>query len=167
MTIDDYIEAIIPIINLCLKEIDINKQGYKKTHLWYLYRQSFYGFTEFIDWKTRCKASVGADQVFTIKNPGNDIRNYKWPQQNDFDGKSRFKGIFLLEHIYTGIMFREAITKLPLEEITIQKIRQIIDNNYFVAWILRDEDKKLGRLSRGESYQDALNYYESKGVILL
>lgn len=166
MTINEYAEAILPIIKLCLKEKANNPTSYKSSHLWYIYRQAFYGFTEFIDWKSRCRVSVDAMAEYKKIDPFGDLRNRKWYEQKDFDSGIQ-KGKFHLEHIFTGDMFRDAIESLSAELLTVDRLVDIVRDHYSVAWILKTENKRLPRSDRGKSLQEALKIYEQKGIKLL
>jgi hypothetical protein len=71
-----------------------------------------------------------------------------------------------LEHIYTGEMFRDTVEALSDAERTPQKIMQIIQDNYYVAWILKEENKTLPLSYRGKTIDDALSIYEKSGIKL-
>lgn len=164
-SIDDYAQAILPIINLCLKEKEVNREAYKKSHLWYLYRQAFYGFGDFMDGQV-AYVSTRAMEAYKKKDKDGDLRTRKWSEQPTFDS-GRQGGIFHLEHIYTGDMFRSAIEEEAKGGLTAQKIVQLIKDNYRVAWILKSENKDLPRSERGNSLADALAIYAKKNINLL
>ena|SRR3989338_5467307 len=164
-TLEEYIGIVLSIANLCSKEKTKNPKSYKSLHIWYLYRQAFYGFIEFIDWKTACRASERAVEEYRKIDPLGDIRTQKWSDQPKFDN-GRQNGEFHLEHVYTGDMFRDAVEMLPEDERTTQSIAQIIRNNYCIAWILKGENKLLPRSSRGKTLGDAINIYSKYGIQL-
>ncbi len=164
-SIEDYAEAIIPVINLCLKEKKENLKLYKKSHLWYLYRQAFYGFGDFMDGQSAYRMSAGAAEEYKKIDPVGDLRMRKWSEQPTFDS-GRQKGIFHLEHVYTGDMFRDAVEALAEDGLTAQKLVQLIEKNYCVAWILKTENTHLPMSKRGKTLEDALAVYAEKGVQL-
>ena len=163
MNINEYIEAILPIAKLCLKEKANNPISYKSSHLWYLYRQAFYGFADFIS-LSRYMASSRAFAKYRKIDPSGNIRKRRWFEQPEFD-KGRKK--FHLEHIYTGDMFREAIELLPKNKRIVQGVRDIINREYCVAWILKEENKLLPKKKRGKSLQDAFKIYQQAGLRLI
>jgi hypothetical protein len=156
-------KAILPLIirgNIMQKEKPL---GYKNTQLWYLYRQIFYGFSEYIDWDSRCLASVKAQNKYNELGYEGSLRQRRWREQPEFDGRARLNGNFLLEHIFTGNMFRSMISEIPVHNLTTEIVREIIGENYYVAWILRTEDKLL-KGKRGKTIDDALKFYNNKGI---
>lgn len=158
MTIEEYTEAILPVIKLSLNERS------KKSHLWYLYRQSFYGFTELID-PSHYRVSSEADREYHLIEPGGDFKNMTWIEQPKFD-KGRKK--FILEHVYTGDMFRAAIEELyASNQLTTMNLVDLVQKNYCVAWITKEENKRLPRSKRGASLQEALEVYSKNGIRLL
>lgn len=166
MTIQEYTEAIVPIILLCRKEKVLNPTSYRRSHLWYLYREAFYGFSEFSDWKAKYRESFKANEMSKQLRPPVTLLNQTWYDQNNFD-TGRLNGKFHLEHIYTGNMFRDAIDALSDNELTAKKVVDIIKKNYQLAWILKVEDRQLSKKKRGENILDALNFYKSKKIDLL
>ena len=165
-TLEAYADIVLSIATLCNKERLENPKPYKGLHIWYLYRQAFYGFAEFIDWKTACRASERALEKYREEDPSGDIRTQKWSDQPRFDN-GRQKGKFHLEHVYTGDMFRGAIETLPEKERTPQNITRLIQDNYCVAWILKKENALLPRSNRGKTLEDAINIYSRHGIRLL
>lgn len=168
-SLEEFIESIIPIILLVRKERERNPKRYKKTQLWYLYRQIYYGFGKngVLDWNKICFASVKAQNEYLKLNKGDDIRKRVWEEQSEFDGQLRHEGKFLLEHVFTGDMFRKAVDNLKDEELTISNIKEIIEDNYYVAWILREENRKLGKKSRGTCVNDAFKFYKNKEIYFI
>ena len=128
MTLDEYIETIIPIVRALRNERARNARGYKRLHLWYLYRQSFYGFTEFLDVATHCKASRRAQEEYTRRGRQDNLKEMTWNDQPRFDPG---REIFLLEHTYTGDMFRADIDDLDENELTVEKIAGLVRTKYF------------------------------------
>lgn len=164
MSLDQYIKVLIPIIKLCNLEKVKNKNGYKGTQLWYLYRQFYYGFGDFLDWESRCLVSDAAKTAYGRIAPGSDLRKKKWYEQSDFD-KGHQNGIFHLDHVFTGNMFRDAIDNIPPNDLSVEGIKKIIEDNYYVAWILKKpENKNLGRKKRGQIVQDAIKFYKKNKI---
>jgi hypothetical protein len=156
MTIEEYTTAILPLIEYCKKEKSTN------SHAWYLYRQSFYGFIDFIDSNKRKKVSEQALSLYRKTNPKRALRKRLWKEQPTFDrGREKFH----LEHIYSGDMFRKAISQLPSGELTVTNIVKIVRENYCVAWITKEENRRLPR-SRGSSLKEALTRYKKEGIKL-
>lgn len=133
----------IPIINLVQKEQ--NPKGYKKLQLWYLYRQFFYGFPNFMPWKDICTVSKAAQLKFQELGNKDSLTNKYWTDQPKFDLGRK---IFNLDHIYTGDMFRNNVNDLWLKnnnKIDPDELSKLILDNYKMAWILKTEDKRLPR----------------------
>jgi len=164
-SLEDYTEAILPIIKLCLREKVENQKSYKKLLIWYIYKQIFYSFIDFMDLRSICKVSSRAVTEYQKIDSSGDLRMRKWSEQPAFD-KGRQKGIFHLEHVYTGDMFRRAVESLPKKDLTTNKLVELVQKNYCVAWILKEENKHLPRSNRGKSLEDALEIYSKVGINL-
>ncbi|MGD1847886.1 MAG: hypothetical protein ACFB10_21030 [Salibacteraceae bacterium] len=164
MSIEEYIAAMLPMVELLDREKKVNPKGYKKRQLWYLYRQYFYGFAEFIDREILFNASKKAQTEFEIQQPGRRLVNQDWKDQPQFD---QGRKIFNLDHIYTGEMFRNAVdTLISEDELSVEKIAMLIRNNYRMAWILKDEERRLHRSKRGKTLNDALKEYSKCEIVL-
>lgn len=161
----EYSKIVLSIANQCLTREGESK-SFKSLHIWYLYRQSFYGFEDYLDWSKCCRVSEQAQAVYQKIRPGEDMRINKWKDQPRFDD-GRQRGKFHFEHVYTGDMFRDAVDSLHGIERTPEKIMQIIEENFCVAWILKEENKKLPPSKRGENLRNALGVYKEKGIKLL
>ena len=118
-----------------------------------------------MDLHSICKVSSRAIIEYKKIDSGGDLRMRKWSEQPTFD-KGRQKGIFHLEHVYTGDMFRNAVELLPDKDLTVHKLVELIQKNYCVAWILKEENKLLPKSNRGESLEDALQIYSKVGINL-
>lgn len=163
MTIDDYIEAIIPIIRACRKFT--TKSSYTAHTLHYLYRQAFYGFFEFGE----CGVSENAQKKYQELKTTDDVTTKTVNDQRKFERKkcrSQSGGaIFHLEHVYTGSMFHEDIDALNDDEITVEAIKNIVEKNYKTAWITKEEDVRLTKAGfKSQREEDA---YEKVGITLL
>lgn len=162
----EYCRVVIAMADMCRVEQTRNPKTYKSLHIWYLYRQAFYGFMDHLDWSKCCKVSERAQAEYQKTSPSGDIRLKKWADQPMFD-EGRQKGKFHFEHVFTGGMFRDAVERLNGTERTPEKVMQIIQENFCVAWILKEENKLLPQSSRGENLSAALAIYEDRGIKLL
>jgi len=43
-TLNEYVKVVLSMVDICKKEKIANSKTYKKLHIWYLYKQAFYGF---------------------------------------------------------------------------------------------------------------------------
>lgn len=162
MELKEYIGTVFPIIEQVCKARAKKEKG---NHLTYLYRQVFYGFGEIV--KERIFVSIEALVYFKTLNLRQQLMLHEldWACQPKYD--SHREGL-ILEHIYTGGMFRNQMDDLFNNGIlTIENICQVLKENYCVAWILRDEDSKLIKSDRGKSLNDALVHYEEKEIYLM
>lgn len=165
MKLEEYIDIMIPMIILLNKEEKERPKTYKSRQLWYIYRQYFYGFAEFIKWHTLINASKDAQDLFKTDSPGLSILDQHWKDQPNFDKGRR---VYNLDHIYTGQMFRNAVAILVKEEkLTTENIAHIIKENYRMVWILKSEEKRIKRSDRGLTLNDAINHYQSKQISLV
>ena len=161
-TLKEYAKIVLFIADLCNKEKLKNPKSYKNLHSWYLYRQAFYGFIEYIDSKDYLVSQRALEEYKKIDQFG-DIKTRKWSEQPKFD---KGRKIFHLEHIYTGDMFREALDSLSENNRTAENIARIIRDNYRIAWILKKENKLLPRSSRGKTLEDAMKIYSEHEINL-
>jgi hypothetical protein len=165
MTLDEYVETLIPIIKALRSEKARNRRGYKKLQLWYLYRQFFYGFKEFLDDATHCKVSRRAQEEYARGGQEGNLEDMTWNDQPRFDPG---RETFLLEHTYTGDMFRADIDELDDNELTVDRIAGLVRAKYFVAWILREEDNILNELGyRNERPENPFEAYRQAGIELV
>ena len=166
MSIEEYTSALLPMINLCMIERERNPSSYVKTQLWHLYEQAFYGFIEFVDWDSHCRVSSKALAHYRHTYPDGHLKKRKWFEQKEFNLGGRHSA-YLLEHVYTGEMFRNAIDSLGEHHRTVEHIVRLVQTEYCVAWILRQENGRLPRSRRGKTLQDALDVYRKVGIELL
>ena len=165
MTLQEYIEIMIPMVKVIYREEESDPKNFKRTQLWYIYRQYFYGFAKFINRKKLFDASISAQKKFEELEEGKEIVNEDWGDQPRFDPGRK---IFNLDHIYTGSMFRNALKELDsLNKLNVSDIEALIQNNYRMAWILKEEEKRLPRFNRNKTLNDALQIYESNGIHLI
>ena len=171
ISIEKYIELAFPIIEFCAKEGQ--EKEIKKNHLWYLYRQFFYGFGMFF---TKNYYSQKAELIFkdlyetyllecvekNIEPKMIKIDSFGWNTQPLID-KGRNK--LILEHMYTGTMFRNDIQDLFNKDIlSIEEIKNLATSNYKVCLITRCENKGLHKTHRG---LDPMNYYSEQKIIIV
>lgn len=162
----EYSRIVLSMADLCRVEQAQNLKTFKSLHIWYLYRQAFYGFMDHLDWSKCCKVSESAQAEYQKAFPGEDIRTKKWVDQPVFD-EGRQKGKFHFEHVFTGSMFRDAVDQLIGAERTPEKVMQIIQENFCVAWILKEENKLLPPSKRGTDLNAALSVYKKCGINLV
>ena len=105
--------------------------------------------------------------IFTEKSKGTSLAgrslsNIKWTEQPIFDPERKF---LMLEHMYTGTMFRIDVLKLLKEgRLSIEEVAQLIYDNYNVCWITKKENEKLAKtIRKGNLFE----YYEDKKIIIV
>lgn len=162
----EYSRIVLAMADLCRVEQMRNPKTFKSLHIWYLYRQAFYGFMDHLDWSKCCKVSERAQAEYQKTSNGEDIRLKKWADQPMFD-EGRQRGKFHFEHVFTGSMFRDAVERLNGAERTPEKVMQIIQENFCVAWILKEENKLLPSSKRDESLNTAFGIYKDCGIKLV
>ena len=173
LNLESYLEKVWPILEYCTKEIEIDEKTGRPTldtaskkHIWYLYRQSFYGFDTVVN-NTKYYYSAAANLIFTEKSKGTSLAgrslsNIKWTEQPIFDPQRKF---LMLEHMYTGTMFRIDVLKLLKEgRLSIEEVAPLIYDNYNVCWITKEENEKLDKTIRGGNL---FEYYEDKKIIIV
>lgn len=159
-TLSDYCAVVLALADLCKRE---QKDGApnKALHSWYLYRQAFYGFHDYLKLANRDLASQRANKRFGELLPGRDIRDLVWSDQPSFDPKRRE---FHCEHVYSGNMFRNHVDQIINTSERVEKLANIVQENFRIAWILKEEDRKLKRSDRGDTLQSALERYSKVGI---
>lgn len=163
MSLNEYYEIFAPLMAACLRK---RKQSdFKKMHLWYLYRQAFYGLGECLQWNAICCLSTSAASEFSKLRPSEELRALRWSDQPSFDPGRK---LFHLEHIYTGDMFRAAVESAA-PTIDAASFAELVTNNFAVAWILKSENasENLRKSYRGVFLIDALQEYRKAGIQLL
>jgi hypothetical protein len=169
LLLKEYVTLIWPILEYSTKHIISidGKPVFKNEsdkHIWYLYRQSFYGFIN-VSGNLKILYSKEANDFFTLKKIGTELESLTldlvpWNKQTIFD-KEREK--LLLEHMYTGSMFRNDIWSIYKEnKLSIESVSDLINNNYKVCWITKEENKRLHKTTRDN---DVLNYYQEVAKI--
>ena len=163
MTLKEYIKIVFPI----LKEAHKNRKTkpITKSPLNYIATTIFYGLLEIDEFNSNVQVSKMAQEVYNNieNNDKPDLRNLQWIDQSKYDPK---RELFILEHIYTGKMFKNALDNIIEEELTEEKVIEIIRKNYQAAWITRGENKDLNKSIRGENLDNALKHYNDMEIEL-
>ena len=171
LTLSTYLEKVWPILEYCTAEI-MNDKGkpvlntdYKK-HIWYIYRQIYYGFFHVLPNK-KYYFSQEAEIVFKRNSKGTKLENISFEKitgeyQNIFD---KGKKELLVEHMYPGTMFRLAVWEMYISNVlTIENVSQLIINKYSICWVTRTENKRLHKTKReGNLFE----YYKDKKIIIV
>jgi hypothetical protein len=170
-SIDKYLELVFPIIEYCVKESQ--KKEIKKNHLWYQYRQIFYGFGMFFTGNYYSQeAELKFKELYKTyllkcleinKEPVKiTIESFDWRTQPLIDEGRKD---LLLEHMYSGTMFRSDIQNLFNKGIlSIEEIKKLVTSNYKVCLIARSENQKLHKTQRGI---DPIEYYSKNGITII
>lgn len=179
----EYVKLIWPLIEYCTNNVmdengKVNITRVNK-HQWYLYRQAFYGFSNFLEIKTFY--SEQAQKIFEILCEENKAFAFKektlaqvsWEEQPIFDPGRRY---IILEHMYTGTMFRKKLLEMSLrKELTIDAVVNLIKKNYNICWIEKHkhhglhytesyipENKRIHKTKRGDN---VFEYYDQSAGI--
>lgn len=139
-TLKGYVEIIWPILNYCTVNV-MDEDGKpiindENKHIWYLYRQAFYGFSNYV--KPKQYYSKKAAEFFhkkknEIRFPFQSLEEINWENQHIIDANRAY---LILEHMYTGTMFRLDILNLHKKnELTLDEVCKIIIDNYKICWI--------------------------------
>ena len=166
VTTNEYTRAILDLIKVRLRLKKDNDKSDAAKHLDYLYGQALRGYEMF--GKKYASRAVQAEYE-TLGNRGR-ITDWQMRQCKKFEKRGRLKGAFQFEHVYTIRMFDEAIRSLPESNVNEDSIIQIVNSNYAVAWITKDEDRRLGKRyksERGKTLADALDIYKGLGIELI
>lgn len=165
MTLEDYLQTMIPIVDLAYREKDHSPKNFKSTKLWFLYRHYFYGFEEFIDRDQLMYVSNDAKQEYEKITNRDDLIQQEWKDQPKWDkGRKNFN----YDHIFTGDMFREAVELLWLQKtLNLENLVSLVKENYRIAWILKSEEKRIPKSKRGKILKDAIEIYKTQNISLL
>ena len=94
-----------------------------------------------------------------------NLAHLNWEHQPQFD---KGRKTFNLDHIFTGGMFRKALKRLlEADNLNIESISELVQENYRMAWILKEEERRLPRSERGDNLQSALNIYHTNDIAIL
>ena len=169
ITIESYSEIIFPLIKHCC--IESQSKEYQKDHLWYLYRQAFYGYGMFQDKNLYSENAFNKFNELYAKYLSETTKRNKipkiltieginWSEQPLIDKK---REELLFEHMYTGTMFREDITRLYHKgNLDVTEISKLIRLKYKICLITKEENLNLHKTHRGF---DPVEYYQSIGGI--
>ena len=170
--IEKYIELVFPIIQHCA--IESQKKDFQKNHIWYLYRQIFYGFGDF-DIKPNEKVYHSENALNCFKELNSKykkeceslnkkpkelmISTLTWNEQPLIDPARKH---LLFEHMYTGTMFREDVISLHISgKLSAQSLLTLVQEKFMVCLITKDENKKLHKTQRGS---DPIAYYTEQKI---
>lgn len=166
-----YIKLIWPILEYCTKHL-INDDGKpvlnseSDKHIWYLYRQAFYGFFNVLN-EPKQFYSKGAELEFNrlvrgTPFDGRSLSTITWNEQVLFD---KGRQHLLIEHMYTGSMFRLAVREKYKEgALEIDSVCKIVEDNYKVCWITKSENERLHKTKR---QGDLIEYYASRKIYIV
>ena len=168
----EYLKLIWPILEYCTKEIMDKKTGkpifntdYKK-HIWYIYRQIYYGLFYVLPNK-KYYFSKEAEIIFKKNSKGTRLEKYSLENitgelQNIFD---KGKKELLVEHMYPGTMFRLAVWEMYRNnKLSVKNVSQLILSKYSICWVTRIENKRLHKTRReGNLFE----YYKDKKIIVI
>jgi hypothetical protein len=166
ITISEYTNAILDLIKVCRRLKKDNDKSDAAKHLDYLFGQALRGYEMF----GKMYASRAAQAEYEKMGNQGRITQWQMRQCKKFEKRGRLKGAFQFEHVYTIRMFQQAIRSLPESKINEDSIIQIVNANYAVAWITKDENCRLDKqykFNRGESLPDAINIYKKLGIDLI
>jgi len=166
MTKNEYTKAILDLIKVRLRLKKDNDKSDAAKHLDYLYGQALRGYEIF---GKKYASRAAQEEYETLGNRG-PISQWQMRQCKEFEKRGRLKGAFQFEHVYTIHMFDKAICSLPVSDVNEDSIIQIVNSNYAVAWITKDEDRLLDehyKSDRGKTLADALDIYKRLGIELI
>jgi len=89
---------------------------------------------------------------------GADLRRETWHSQKKLDGYKTFT----YEHLYPVREIRAALSRAS----TTSDAMHVLDRMLWVAWITKDEDKRLRELGFGSVREHPLQAYEAAGITL-
>jgi hypothetical protein len=183
LTLADYVSMIWPILEYCTTQIidsknkKVNITKYNQ-HQWYLYRQAFYGFENFLNLKRYYSAK--AQQIFVLLlNSENEkkidqltLDQISWEKQPIFDPGRKF---LIIEHMYTGTMFRNDVWEYYTgnkSKFNVEGICELIKKNYNICWVekafhpsLKNNGKpENSRIHKTKREGDIFDYYEKMGI---
>jgi hypothetical protein len=165
MIIEEYTQSILQLIRSAVQLEDDGTTAFSQLHN--IFRHALYGYEEF----GKKYASKKAQEKYENLGLPGQITQWQGRQQNQFDPKGKQHRVFHLEHVYTLSMFERALKKLSQEQLTVSSINKIVQDNFAVAWILREENEILNKrgykIKRGITLSNALNIYREVGVILI
>lgn len=164
MTLEEYLQTMIPIIELAYKEKKRNPKTHKSTKLWFLYRHYFYGFEEFINRDQLMYVSDSAKKEYESITKRNNLISQEWKDQPNWD---KGRKIFNYDHIFTGNMFRNLVEELWINNnLNSNTLIKLVKENYRIAWILKSEERRIPKSKRGKNIKDAIEIYRANNIIL-
>lgn len=165
MTLFEYSEIVLPIYRAEYKYRGDKSVAGKITRA--LAHHAFYGFEEF----GKRVASKRAQAEFKRRKFSGRLSNRRGHEQTDFDPNGKTRGDFFLEHVFTGTMLIHAVEKLiQRRRFSAKTLAALIRKEFCVAWILKDENRKLNKqhkTDRGRSLAEAKEIYSCLGIRLV
>lgn len=141
----EYTVMILPIIEFNVKDPNSSFERY-------LYYQSFYGYSRFFPQPISNKIV----EMYSKQNI-NPIEEY-------IRNNRGLKGDFILEHIWTGGMFRDEMKSLYLaNHLTVEKIVEVVNKNFAMGWMTKDEkrNRKDYKIRNSKRQRDEIEYLKS------
>lgn len=140
MPIERYTEIILPLIKSNIEEQIENEGYFKSNFIWYLYRQSFYGYSIYFD----RPISKGILEEYEKRNKRRDIKEFILNNRG-------LPGNFIQEHIYTGTMFRDDLKTLYEDrKFNVKNIIQVVKENFALGWYKKTEIKNFPKSKRSK-----------------
>jgi GR25 family glycosyltransferase involved in LPS biosynthesis len=174
-----YLEIIWPILNYCtiniFNEFDKPNINEENKHIWYLYRQAFYGFSNYVNPKQYYskKAAEYFEKIVKEKKLSfKSLEEVNWENQHLIDDKREY---LILEHMYTGTMFRLDVLALHKKnKLTIDEVSSCIYSNYNICWIQKnlykwDDENKINKPENNKIHKtkrigNLFDYYKECGI---
>ena len=125
-----------------------NKKGRKGFHLNYIFNQMYYGFIDFIPESNFYYSEKACNKYEKLKlrhhlTENMPLSQLKWKDQPKIDEGRK---ILHQEHIFTGTMFRKELLNAELKNPLLkEEIMELVNNKYRIAWITKEEDKRLNK----------------------
>ena len=179
ITLKDYVQMRWPILNNCT--VNVMKENGKPNindnnkHIWYLYRQAFYGFYHYVNPKkyySKKAAEFFDKKKKEIEFPFQGLEEINWENQHTIDPNREF---LILEHMYTGTMFRLDVLNLyKTNSLTIDRVCEIIIEKYKICWIQKklfdwddnglDAKPENNLIHKTKREGDLKDYYKDCGI---
>lgn len=104
------------------------------------------------------RVSLGADSE--ARKIGINLRTVDWHDQSSFDPGRR---IFHMEHVVPVADIRKSCCSATSPE----EVLEILKKQILIAWILKEEDRRLTRLGFRSNRPDPFAAYHAAGIELL
>jgi hypothetical protein len=157
-----FVESRVGFLEHCLDVWKASEDRHQRASAKYSFKQAFfYAAVNYMEW--RPFISEGAIAEATERGFVEQLPIARWDDQPRFDAG---REVFHFEHVFTGEMCWRAIEKMH-GRIDSGSLEALLRENYAVAWILKEEDGRLPRSTRGTTLHDALAMYAERGVKLV